>query len=57
MLTITQGALHLATQITGSDAEAMDILQTAVMKSLEHRNAPKPEDLGYRAWFYRVVHN
>ena len=35
----------------------MDILQSAALKALEHRNAPAPGDLGYRAWFYKVVHN
>ena len=54
---ITRGALHLAMQITGSRDDALDILQNAVVKSLEHRNAPHPDDTGYKAWFYRVVHN
>ena len=54
---IAEGALHLAMQITGSRDEAMDILQSAVLKSMEHKNAPRPEEAGYRAWFYRVVHN
>ncbi len=54
---IAQGALHLAMQITGSKDEAWDVLQAATVKSLEHRNAPAPEEQGYRAWFYRVVHN
>lgn len=54
---IVQGALHLAMQITGSRDEAMDVVQTARIKSLEHRNAPAPEEHGYRAWFFRVVHN
>ena len=44
-------------QITGSRDEAMDVLQAAQVKSLEHRNAPAPEEQGYRAWFFRVVHN
>jgi len=57
MQNISKGALYLAMQITGSHDEAMDILQTAVVKSLEHRNAPRPEEKTYRAWFYRVVHN
>lgn len=54
---ITRGALQLAMQITGNRDDAMDVLQNAVIKSLEHRHAPKPDDAGYRAWFYRVVHN
>mgnify|MGYP000002587098 CR=1 FL=1 len=54
---ITQGALHLAMQITGSKDQALDVLQAARIKSLEHRNAPAPEDKSYRAWFFRVVHN
>jgi RNA polymerase sigma-70 factor (ECF subfamily) len=53
----TQGALRLAMQITGCRAEAMDILQSAIVKSLEHRNAPRPEDAGFRPWFFRVVRN
>lgn len=57
MQQITQGALHLAMQITGSHDDALDILQNAVVKSLEHRNAPRPVDVGYKAWFYKVVHN
>ena len=32
-------------------------MQTAVVKSLEHRNAPKLGEDGFRPWFYRVVHN
>ena len=54
---ITHGALHLAIQITGSRDVAMDILQDAVIKALEVKNAPKPSEQGYKAWFYRVVHN
>jgi len=54
---ITRGALHLAMQITGSRDDALDILQNAVVKALEYRNAPRPDDAGYKAWFYRVVHN
>lgn len=54
---ITQGAYHLAMQITGCQDEAMDVLQSAVLKSLEIGNAPSPGDSGYKAWFYRVVHN
>ena len=54
---LTRDALYLAMQITGSKDEAMDILQTATVKSLEHSGAPGPEETGYRAWFFRVVHN
>jgi RNA polymerase sigma-70 factor (ECF subfamily) len=54
---IIQGALQLAMQITGSRDEAWDVLQAATVKSLEHRNAPARDDQGYRAWFFRVVHN
>src|SRR5690606_26196298 len=54
---IARAALHLAMQITGSRDEAMDILQSPVLKSMEHRNAPRPGEPGYRACFYRVVHN
>jgi len=54
---ITRGASHLAMQITGSRDDALDILQNAVVKALEYRNAPRPDDAGYKAWFYRVVHN
>ena len=54
---ITRAALHLAMQITGSRDDALDILQNAVVKALEYRNAPRPDDAGYKAWFYRVVHN
>jgi RNA polymerase sigma-70 factor (ECF subfamily) len=57
MQDITRGALHLAMQITGSHDEAMDILQTAVIKALEYRHAPRPGEDGYKAWFYRVVRN
>jgi RNA polymerase sigma-70 factor (ECF subfamily) len=57
MREITQGALHLALQITGSREVARDIVQTAVVKSLEHRNAPRLGEDGFRPWFYRVVHN
>lgn len=57
MPNIARGALYLAMQITGCRDEAMDILQSAVLKSMEHRNAPRPGEHGYRAWFYRVVHN
>jgi RNA polymerase sigma-70 factor (ECF subfamily) len=57
MREITQGALHLAMQITGSREVAKDIVQTAVVKSLEHRNAPKMGEDGFKPWFYRVVHN
>lgn len=57
MQSLTQSALYLAIQITGSQDEAMDIVQTATIKSLEHRNAPKPDTKGYKAWFFRVVHN
>lgn len=57
MREITQGALHLAMQITGSREVARDIVQSAVVKSLEHRNAPRMNDDGFRPWFYRVVHN
>lgn len=57
MHNVTQGALHLAMQITGSRDEALDILQSALVKAMEHGNAPRPEDAGYRAWIYRVVHN
>lgn len=53
----TRGALRLAMQITGSREEAMDILQSALLKALEHRNAPAPEDAGFRPWLFRVVHN
>ena len=54
---LTHGALLLAIQITGCREEAMDILQTALMKALEKDNAPKPGDRTYKAWLYRVVHN
>ena len=54
---IAESALHLAIQITGSRDEAWDVVQAATVKSLEHRNAPTPEEQGYRAWFFRVVHN
>jgi RNA polymerase sigma-70 factor, ECF subfamily len=57
MKAITQGAMHLAFQITGCREEAKDVLQQAVIKSLEHKNAPKPKESGFKAWFYRVVHN
>jgi len=57
MRAITKGALHLAMQITGCEDEAKDILQTAVIKSMQHKNAPKPEEHGFKAWFYKVVHN
>jgi RNA polymerase sigma-70 factor (ECF subfamily) len=57
MQQITPGALRLAMQFTGSHDDALDILQNAVVKSLEHRNAPRPGEAGYKAWFYRVVHN
>jgi RNA polymerase sigma-70 factor, ECF subfamily len=57
MKAITQGAMHLAIQITGCREEAKDVLQQAVMKSLEHKNAPKFKEEGFKAWFYRVVHN
>ena len=54
---VTHGALYLAIQITGSRDDAMDILQDAVIKALVVKNAPKPGEKGYKAWFYRVVHN
>jgi RNA polymerase sigma-70 factor (ECF subfamily) len=57
MREITQGALHLAMQITGSREVARDIVQTAVVKSLEHRNAPRADEEGFKPWFFRVVHN
>lgn len=57
MREITQGALRLAIQITGSREEARDILQTAILKSLERGSAPKPGDEGFRPWLFRVVHN
>ena len=57
MQSLTQSAIYLAIQITGSADEAMDIVQTATIKSMEHRNAPKPDAHGYKAWFFRVVHN
>jgi RNA polymerase sigma-70 factor, ECF subfamily len=57
MKAITQGAMHLAFQITGCREEAKDVLQQAVMKSIEHKNAPSPKEQGFKAWFYRVVHN
>ena len=57
MQTVTQGALHLAAQMTGSKEQAMDIMQTALLKSLEKKNAPAPQEPGYRSWFYSVVRN
>ena len=57
MDSLTRGALHLAIQITGSHDDAMDVLQNAVIKAMEHRNAPKPSEKGYKAWLYRVVRN
>ncbi len=57
MQAITQGAYHLAMQIVGCEDEAKDILQAAFEKTMSHKRAPKPSDQGFKAWFYRVVHN
>lgn len=57
MQEITRGAFHLAFQITHNREDARDILQDALLKSLEHRSAPRQDDPGFRPWFYRVVHN
>lgn len=57
MKDILDGALCLARQITGSREDSRDILQTAMVKTLEQRGAPRPDEAGFKPWFYRVVHN
>lgn len=57
MKDILKGALCLAWQITGSREDSRDILQNAMVKALEQRGAPHPDEAGFKPWLYRVVRN
>ena len=57
MKDILKGALCLAQQITGNREDSRDILQSAMVKTLEQRGAPRPDEAGFKPWLYRVVRN
>ncbi len=55
--TLTHEAYVLAYQMSGTRADAMDILQDAATKALSHDNAPVRHSKEFKPWFFKVVRN